>query len=213
MSLGREAPAAVRMVVAAILGVAVGVAVGITDVRYAPVAGWISTAAVYLLWTWAVIGPMSAADTASHATNEDSTRAATDLILLAASVASLGGVAYLLMAGKANGTDAEIAAAVGVTSVAAAWLVAHTVFTLRYAKLYYLPPAGGVSFNQDDPPSYADFAYLAFTIGMTYQVSDTDLQTRAVRTTALRHALLSFLLGAIVLASTINLVAGLGSSS
>ena len=58
-------------------------------------------------------------------------------------------------------------------------------------------------------PDYGDFAYLAFTLGMTYQVSDTDLTTRPVRMTALRHALLSFLLGAIILAITINLVASL----
>jgi uncharacterized membrane protein len=45
---------------------------------------------------------------------------------------------------------------------------------------------------------------------MTYQVSDTDLQTRPIRATALRHALLSYLLGAVVF-TVINLVAGLGS--
>lgn len=201
------------MVTAVLIGVGVGFAVGCVDVRYALVAGWISTAAVYLVWTWAVIGAMDATDTASHATREDPTRPLSDLTLLLASIASLGGVAYLLMAGATHGADTEIAAGVGVASVAAAWLVVHTVFTLRYALLYYTPPSGGVSFNQDDPPSYADFAYLAFTLGMTYQVSDTDLQTRAIRGTALRHALLSFLLGAIILASTINLVAGLGSSS
>jgi uncharacterized membrane protein len=48
---------------------------------------------------------------------------------------------------------------------------------------------------------------------MTYQVWDTDLQTRPIRATALRHGLLSYLLGAVVLATVINLVAGLGSSS
>jgi uncharacterized membrane protein len=98
---------------------------------------------------------------------------------------------------------------VSVGSVAAAWAVVHTVFTLRYALLYYGGPDGGVNFNQKEDPAYADFAYLAFTIGMTYQVSDTDLQTRPIRATALRQALLSYLLGAVILAVTINLVAGL----
>ena len=72
---------------------------------------------------------------------------------------------------------------------------------------------GGVDFNQSASPRYLDFAYLAFTIGMTFQVSDTDLQTSAIRATALRHALLSFLFGAIIVATTVNLVAGLGASS
>lgn len=58
-------------------------------------------------------------------------------------------------------------------------------------------------------PRFLDFAYLSFTVGMTFQVSDTDLKTDAIRTTVLRQALLSYLLGAIVLATTINLVSGL----
>ena len=70
-----------------------------------------------------------------------------------------------------------------------------------------------MDFNQAAPPRYVDFAYLAFTIGMTFQVSDTDLQTPAIRATALRHALLSYLFGAVIVATTVNLVAGLGTSS
>lgn len=85
------------------------------------------------------------------------------------------------------------------------------MFTLRYALLYYRGRDGGVDFNQDDPPRYTDFAYLAFTVGMTFQVSDTDLKTHTIRATALRHALLSYLLGSVILATTINLVAGISS--
>ena len=58
--------------------------------------------------------------------------------------------------------------------------------------------------------AYVDFAYVAFTIGMAYQVSDTDLQTRKLRVTALQHSLLSYLLGAVILAMTINLIISLG---
>jgi uncharacterized membrane protein len=65
-------------------------------------------------------------------------------------------------------------------------------------------------FNQAERPDFRDFAYVALTIGMTFQVSDTDLQSSAMRATALRHALLSFLFGAVILAATVNLVAGLG---
>jgi uncharacterized membrane protein len=58
-------------------------------------------------------------------------------------------------------------------------------------------------------PVWSDFAYLAFTIGMTFQVSDTDLQTSALRRIALRHMLVSYLFGAVIIAVTINLLAGL----
>ena len=79
-----------------------------------------------------------------------------------------------------------------VGSVALAWASVHTVFTTRYARIYYTGPDEGVDFNEDDPPRYSDFAYLAFTIGMTFQVSDTDLKTKEVRATAFKHALLSY---------------------
>jgi uncharacterized membrane protein len=79
---------------------------------------------------------------------------------------------------------------------------------LRYASLYH-HNGGGIAFPQDEPPDYGDFAYLALTIGMTYQVSDTALKDKTIRMTALRHALLSFVFGTGVLAMTINVVAGL----
>jgi uncharacterized membrane protein len=213
-SLGRDGLAAIRVAVSAAVGVFAAVLVGVsTEPRYAPVAGWIAAAAVYLVWTWSAVGRMTPERTASHATREDPTRAATGAIMVAASVASLAGVGYVLMAGSAHGGDADAAAAAGIGSVIAAWLIVHTVFTLRYARLYYLSPTGGIDFNQHDPPAYVDFAYLSFTIGMTYQVSDTDLQTRTIRATALRQALLSYILGAVILATTINLIAGLSNST
>jgi uncharacterized membrane protein len=210
-ALGHQGPMAARVGVALLVGAVAAVAVATVAARYVPVAAWIATAASYLIWTWIVVGRMTATDTRDHATREDPTQPVTDIILLLASVASLAGVGYLLIAESASGAAATIAAAVGVGSVVAAWLIVHTVYTMRYARLYYADPPGGIDFNQDEPPCYLDFAYLAFTLGMTYQVSDTDLQTREIRGTALRHALLSYLLGAVILATIINMIAGLGS--
>jgi uncharacterized membrane protein len=207
-------PAAMRVAVAGGVGVVVAITVGLAmQWRYAAAAGWTVAAAVFTTWTWAVIARMSADETAAHATREDPTRRLTDLIVLCASVASLAGVAYLLVAGSnGHGIAEALSAGLGILSVLAAWIIVHTVFTVRYARLYYADTPGGVDFNQSEPPAYLDFAYLAFTVGMTYQVSDTDLQTRTIRATALRHALLSYLLGAVILATVVNLVAGLGSS-
>ena len=75
--------------------------------------------------------------------------------------------------------------------------------------MYYGDPIGGIDFNDEEPPSYRDFAYVAFTIGMTFQVSDTSLTSKPMRRLALRHALLSFVFGAVILALTINSVASL----
>lgn len=61
------------------------------------------------------------------------------------------------------------------------------------------------------PPDDRDFAYVALTLGMTFQVSDTELQNSDIRATALRHALLSYVFGAVILAAAVNLIAGLGN--
>jgi uncharacterized membrane protein len=79
---------------------------------------------------------------------------------------------------------------------------------LGYARLYY--DAGGLRFDVG-PPDYRDFAYVAFTIGMTYQVSDTAIVTKAIRRVALRHTLLSYLFGAVIGATVINVVVRLVS--
>jgi uncharacterized membrane protein len=81
---------------------------------------------------------------------------------------------------------------------------------MKYAREYYVDQDGGIDFNMAQPPVWTDFAYLSFTIGMTFQVSDTDLQTTALRRLALRHMLISYLFGAVIIAITINVVAGLG---
>ena len=156
---------------------------------------------------------MSAEQTASHATRADPTGSMTDAIVIATSMASLAGVGYLLIAESAKRGEAYGAAAIGIGSVVVSWFAVHTVFTLRYARLYYSGTPGGIGFSQTEAPTCGDFAYLAFTIGMAYQVSDTDLQTRKIRVTALQHSLLSYLLGAVILAMTINLIIGLGHYS
>jgi uncharacterized membrane protein len=211
----QDRPTRLRVTVAGAAGLVVAVAVGVAvGWQYAVAAGWTVAAAVFTGWTWGVIGRLDPAQTSAHATREDPARPLTDLLTLNACIASLGRVVYLLAAGASGGGAAEaLVAALGIASVVGAWLVVHTVFTTRYALLYYSGEPGGIDFNQAEPPAYVDFAYLAFTMGMTYQVSDTDLQTRPIRAAALRHALLSYLLGAVVLATVINLVAGLGSAS
>ena len=206
---GRRSYVGIRILIAAVLGIVVGLvsAIGLHNGTAAPTAGWIVFAFVFLVVTWRVIGGMDAQQTASHATREDPTRQVGTVILTFASVASLAGVALLLLGAHQGSKVLEPALA--VTSVALSWALVHTIYTVKYAALYYSGTDGGVDFNQKADPDYEDFAYLAFTLGMTYQVSDTSITSRDIRHAALRHGLLSYLLGAVVLASTINLIAGL----
>jgi uncharacterized membrane protein len=165
---------------------------------------------VFLILAWAVVLPMDGGDTKRHALADDVSRPTADLLLVGSSVASLVAVGYtLLVAGHRHGTTEALLIGLAVVSVALAWMVVHTVYMLRYAGVYYGDPIGGVDFGGDTQPDYRDFAYLALTIGMTFQVSDTNLQTKAFRHTALRHALLSYLFGAVIVGVTINVVASL----
>jgi uncharacterized membrane protein len=198
-----------------VVGVVVGVVVGLQAAwPYALLAGWDTTALIFSAWSWIMMARMNSADTAAHATKEEPGRAQTGLLVLFAAVGSLLAVGYVLVqASSSKGSAQDLLAGVGVLSVALSWFAVHTLFSLRYARLYFSGHPGGINFNQTAPPRYLDFAYVSFTIGMTFQVSDTDLQTPAIRSTALRQALLAYLFGAVILAATINLIAGLASSS
>jgi uncharacterized membrane protein len=205
------ATAATRVSMAAIVGVCAGALVALPGRwQIGTLAGWDVAAGVYVAWTWTTIWHRDPTATARLALREDPGRPIADALLLVASVASILAVVLAITAGRTGGpATRDLHAALAVGSVALSWTVVQTLFTLHYARLYYSHPAGGIDFNQDAPPRYSDFAYLAFTVGMTFQVSDTDLQTSALRAAALRQALLSYLLGAVILATTINLVAGL----
>jgi uncharacterized membrane protein len=207
----RGASARSRFLVAAAAGVAVaGLAAALGPWELAPLMGWDAAALIYLAWTWATVWRMDAARTAQQAVAQDPGRATTDVLLLSASVVSLVAVGLVIIrAGNSSGLAESMQTGLSLASVVLSWSVVHTVFALRYASLYYHGTDGGLDFNQDAPPRFSDFAYVAFTIGMTFQVSDTELTTAETRGTALRHALLSYLFGAVILAATINLIAGL----
>ena len=190
-------------------GVAGGVAMALVPWQAAILLGWDVTAALFvgsvLRDTWG----RDSAGTAALATREDDSRALADLLLVSASVVSLAGVAFgLVKAGQEHGVTRAAITAVTVLSVFLAWCVVQTVFVLRYARLYY-GGARGIDFNEDDEPDYHDFTYLALTVGMTYQVSDTNLGAKAIRRAVTRHALLSYLFGTVVVAMMINVVASL----
>ncbi|MEO6115935.1 MAG: DUF1345 domain-containing protein [Pseudolysinimonas sp.] len=195
------------LAVGAVVAVGSGLTVGW---EYAATLGWGAACVVYIAWVWTTVMRLDGPATQKRAHREDPTSAISDLLTLIGSVAGIGAVIILIVAAKnAHGIAAVLVPVLAVLSVGLSWFLIHTLFTLRYARLYFDDTPGGIDFNQSDTPRYLDFAYLAFTLGMTYQVSDTDLQTSAIRSTALRHALLSYLFGALILAATVNLVAGL----
>ena len=199
-----------RYVVMGVVGAVVAaIVVVVGQYGIAAAAGWSAACIVYLIWIWATIGHMDAPTTKAHAYREDPTRTMSEVLLVLASLASLVVTVFVLvLTSGEGGAESDILGGVAILSVVLSWFLIHTLYTLRYAVLFYSGRQGGIDFNQVEPPAYGDFAYLAFTIGMTFQVSDTNISTSAIRMAAIRHALLAYLFGAVILATLVNLVAG-----
>jgi uncharacterized membrane protein len=213
--LGWYAPAMRRAVVVGSIGLTVVVAlVWFLPWGMAVVAGWDAAALTFLVSIWPIIGRADAAHAAQLATGEDETRGTAALLLVGASVASLLGVGFALdLAGRQSGPVRVLLIGVAVVTVVLSWTVVNTVYTLRYAAdLHYRSREGGIAFGDPDgqaQPTYRDFAYVAFTIGMCYQVSDTTVRDPRIRGTVLSHAFMSYLFGVVIVAGSVNLIAGL----
>jgi len=176
------------------------------------VAGWDATAVAFLLTTWPIIIRADSSRAPQLAAREDQTEGTARALLLGASVASLVGVGYtLILAGRDSGTQRVLLIGGAVLTVMLSWTVINTVYTLRYADQDFRSRPGGIAFgeNGQEQPSYRDFAYVAFTIGMCYQVSDTTLRDPQIRRTVLAHAILSYVFGVVIVAGSVNLISGL----
>ena len=208
---GRPGPAAGRVIAAAACGCTAAVVALAGGVSWSVAALCASDVAalVFIVWVWISVHGADPAAAVRLARTEDASPVAAESVLIGAGAASLVAVAFTLsQAGDASAPARGLLTALAMGSVALAWASVHTVHVLRYARLYYSKPEGGVDFG-GDAPDYADFAYLALTIGMTYQVSDTTLTAKRVRRVALHHALLSYVYGAVIVAIMVNSVGGL----
>jgi uncharacterized membrane protein len=212
--LGWYAPAMRRAVIVS----AVGLTVMVVLVWFLPwglavVVGWDAAALTLLVSIWPIILRADATHAAQLATREDETRGTAAVLLLGASVASLVGVGLALdLAGRESGPLRVLLIGVAVVTVVVSWTVVNTVYTLRYADLHFRSRMGGIAFGDPDGrerPTYRDFAYVAFTIGMCYQVSDTTVGDRRIRGTVLSQAFLSYVFGVVIVAGSVNLIAGL----
>ncbi|HTU62080.1 MAG TPA: DUF1345 domain-containing protein [Polyangiales bacterium] len=176
----------------------------------AAIGAWDCAASSLLASSWWIIAGGNAADARMRAGAEDPGRRVLLLLSLASSLASFFAAALLL---QQLGDDAALRGlAVGLclASPLLAWLLTHSVYTLHYAHLYYgASGAGqGLSFPGEGDPDDLDFAYFAFTIGMTFQTSDVEVTSKRLRRSVLLHALLSFVFNTGVIALALNLVLG-----
>lgn len=171
-------------------------------------AGWVVTAAGLLLQVWRTSWPLDPAGTKRLAEEEGRTRV-TDTVVLCAAVASLAAVVEALVRASSRDLAGALTVVLGVAVVVLSWALVNTVFALKYARHYYSGGDGGLAFPEDRPPAYSDFAYVAFTVGMSFATSDVSFVDPAVRKVGLGHALMSYLFGTVVIAVAVNLVTNL----
>jgi len=212
--LGWHAPAMRRAVIVACIGLIVAVVLlWFVTWELAVLAGWDAAALTFLMSIWPIILRADSSNAEQWARREDETRGSATLLLLGASVASLLGVGFVIsLAGRESGPPRALLVGVAVLTVVLSWTVVNTVYTLRYADLHFGSRAVGIAFGDSagqERPTYRDFAYVAFTIGMCYQVSDTTVRDSRIRRTVLFHALLSYLFGVVIVGGSVNLIAGL----
>ena len=152
------------------------------------------------------------------AKTEDAGRIVVFVIVLIATIGSLAGVMVLL--GNKSGwiLSKGLETFIYIGGVTCSWFLLHSIFTYRYALLYYgdhptNPEESnvGLQIPHELWPDYLDFAYFAFVIGMTFQVSDIEISSRKIRRVALLHGMLSFLFNTVIVALTINVIVDLKS--
>jgi len=180
---------------------------------------WIGCALTVILLNWIIIFSSHPREVRRIASLQDSSVTFLFLFITTAAVVSLGAIVYLLKSTKGLGDVAKNEhILLAITAVIISWWLLHTIYTLRYAHLYYdtdtdtdgvTKAAGGLQFPGKDEPDYLDFVYFSFIVGMTFQVSDVNITSRRIRRVCIMHALLSFAFNTAILALSINVISGL----
>ena len=149
---------------------------------------WITFSAVVILMDWITILSSHPLEVRKIAKLQDSSRTFLFLLVIAASIASFGAIAFLLKSTKGHSADVGSHVLLAIIGVIVSWWLLHTIFTLRYAHLYYdvtkddgTPRnCGGLEFPGNEEPDYLDFVYFSFVLGMTFQVSDVVITSKSI---------------------------------
>ena len=200
-------PRFVAFVLIAIVAISAGVT--LTDWRQGVMGGFDIAAAIFLI----SLIPLASDKTETMrraACRNDANRAVLLGITGAVSLVVLVAVAAELSEKNAH---KPLAIVLIVATLALAWLFSNTVYALHYAHIFYSSgeddqDCGGIKVPGTDEPDYWDFIYFSFTLGMTFQTADVDIDGARVRRVAILHCLAAFVFNLGVLAFTINVLGG-----
>ncbi len=179
----------------------------------AMMAAWDIFCLLMIAVNWITFYTVPQKELSHKARQEDESRYTIFALVLGLICVSLAGILLLLKNSDNNQIGAEVHKAVSLMGVALSWGLLHTLFTLRYAHLYYSddadapsPHTGGLDFPEDEAPDYLDFAYFSFVVGMTFQVSDVEVRSKLIRRVVLLHGFLSFVFNTAIVALSISIL-------
>jgi uncharacterized membrane protein len=180
---------------------------------------WISFALTIIALDWTIIVTSHPREVRKIAKIQDSSRTFIFLFVIAASLISMVAIVFLLKSAKGHSGSVNERILLAIGAVFISWWLVHTIFTMRYAHMYYdtdtddgqKKEVGGLIFPDENEPDYLDFVYFSFVVGMTFQVSDVEISSREIRRLAWLHGLLSFGFNTAIVALSINVISGLVS--
>lgn len=175
--------------------------------------GWDIFCLVLISLHWYMFFHTSVVETHIKAKKQDETRSEIFAVVVVSTFAGLLAVVLLLINKDIEPLDLIIA----ISGMFLSWFLVHTTFGVRYAHLYYGDSdknsndkhGSGLDFPGNHEPDFIDFAYFSFVLGMTFQVSDVEISSRRIRRLALLHSLIAFIFNTVIVALTINALAGL----
>ncbi len=177
---------------------------------------WDMFCVLMILFSWILFITTNSDDLCGVVEKQDDGLKIIFTIILVAISFSIFGTLALLAEKNETVANKILHTIISLSPVILSWFLLHTMFTVRYAHLYHDhnklntgSEVGGIEFPTDEAPDYLDFAYFSFVIGMTFQVSDVTVSSRAIRRFVLMHSLISFAFNTIIVALTINTLAGL----
>ena len=181
---------------------------------------WDAFCLLLLLFHWLSFITTPTSEIRKNAGIEDESRLVIFFIILITVIASLFSVVLLITTKAENPIEKTWDIPVAFFGMVLSWFLLHTVFTVRYAHIYYgnhrskkETPNEGIDFpksSENFKPDFIDFAYFSFVLGMTFQVSDVQITSHRIRKLALVHGLVSFGFNMVIVALTINVIANLG---
>lgn len=204
-----------RLVYGLLVGIAAGAVPLPTSWQFRSLFGWSVGVIVYLALAWRLCVVFDAKRTRQRAQAQDEPSVVLFMVLLLATVACVAAIAVLIQHSRdLTGMQRGLHLGLSVIALGSSWLFIQTVFTFRYAHRYYQeeklnePDGPGLQFPGGLDPDYFDFLYYAHVVGMTSQVSDVQVTSREMRRLTLVHGVLSFGFNMLIVALSINLVAG-----